>query len=95
MAGEPARRDMFDAHVSAREKDRAPRSVLNERGMERFQFEGVLKFDEGSQAKEPLRLCLPSVERVVVHRAPSVRVVHREPGPTSCNCTYPSSPERR
>jgi predicted TIM-barrel fold metal-dependent hydrolase len=34
-------RDMFDAHVPARWKDRAPRSVLNEQGIERWQFEGI------------------------------------------------------
>ena len=28
-------RDMFDAHVPARWKDRAPKSVLNEQGIER------------------------------------------------------------
>ena len=34
-------RTMFDAHVPARWKDRAPKSVLNEQGIERWQFEGI------------------------------------------------------
>jgi len=34
-------RDMFDAHVPARWKDQAPRSVVNEQGIERWRFEGI------------------------------------------------------
>src|SRR5258708_35193321 len=34
-------RNMFDAHVPARWRDKAPRSVLNEHGIERWQFEGI------------------------------------------------------
>jgi hypothetical protein len=33
--------DMFDAHVPERWKDRAHRSVVNEQGIERWQFEAI------------------------------------------------------